>query len=1066
MKKKLKIIFEIKIIFISTLAILLTTLCLYFTNNFYFKDKTIQDAKNNLDAIRNAKIQALEQYINTIIKSVEELANNETFKREINFIDEYVNNNDLNMRIMVDDDYIPVDQIKKDLKRNKNSFFLNFYTKKNLLKETIEIEKEDNMSLLFKHFDMFGSKFGDKNPYKSLNKELAQNEFYVNFLKQENDTHALVGKFIKRFLNQIFADDLYVVSNNTIIYSHNTPFLKYTNILLNKENKKNWLNKSFPVVNDIFMQKIKKLSPTNENEDYGITLTDVYIDPLNQNRPCFYITMTYIVNGEPLVLVFKYDLKNLQSILDGEKNWIANGYSSTGMHYLVNAKNNKLITDIRENISDPASYLKKIENLSKDIKLELKSKVEEEGIDANNSKFYKINTRLEKNEELITALKLNQLPVNGMTLSNKAIKYAINNYSSTIQSPNYFNQESIISFGKLNIPDVNWIFMVERQTSDILSILDVVTKNIIYISLFVLILFAVLNGIFAGILIKPLANIVNTIQLITQGDYSRRMITKRNDEFGTLQRAINQMTNSIERNEFYKNVFEKEMRAAKDAALDASKTKSSFIANMSHELRTPLNAIIGYTEILSEDAEDRGDDAAVDDLNKINDAGKHLLQLINSILDLSKIESGKMELFIEQFKLKDFLKSIKSIASPLTDKKGNNLEFDVEDEEIIISSDETKVRQCLFNYISNAAKFTEKGTITLKVTSKQIDGNNLLKFDVIDTGIGIPPEGVEKLFKEFTQVDASTTKKYGGTGLGLSITRKFAEMMGGTTYVSSIEGQGSTFSIEILQTLTEESQKNDQSENLKQKNEKETQQKKILVVDEDEQILNEYTSILTKENYDVYISRDSKSAITIAKQIRPNLLVINSKIKSDFENESILQDFTNLEDFWLTPKIVFNEFIKSDSGYNPVENTAFLGKPIDQQDLIKVVKKYIGENSNILVIDDESSMRSYIKKLLEKSLNIKVNEAVNGLDGFNQLVQRKVNPDLVILDLMMPKMDGFTFLKKIREKTEFYNLPIVVFTSKDLSASEQEILLQSSLKILKKGDLSNEQLLEIIKDLI
>ena len=1069
MRDSSRITFEIKIIFISTLAILLTTVTLYYANNFYFKSKTLQDAYSNLDSIRNAKVSAIEQYINRIVQSVDELGRNESFVREIQFIEKDFFNNDLNMRIMVDEDYIPVEQIKEDLQKTENLFFLDSYTKKPL-EQVIPLDLEDNMSLLYKHFDMFGSKFGNLMQYRVNNNELESNDFYMSFRKQEDETQALVKKFIDQFLKQTLSDDLFVISDNTIIYSHNTPFLKYTNILNNIDRKRNWFYTSVPVVEDIFLQKIKKLSNDSDEKDLGLTLTNVFLDPLNLSEPCFYITMTFSDQKEadkPLIIVFKYDLARLQSILDGEKNWIANGYSSTGMHYLVNAKDYKVITDIRENISNHDAFVEKLQNFSDDLVSEMKVfDLDENAVtdDYSNNTYYIIKTKHRNNQDLLEKLALNQKPVNGMTLTNNAIKFARLGYTSTIESKNYFDQDSIISFAKLDIPDVRWVFMVERQVSDILSILDVITKTIIYISLFVLIVFAFLNGIVAKILIKPLSNTVRSIKLFTNGDHSIRMMTKRRDEFGTLQRAINVMTNAISRNEFYQKVFEKEMQAAKDAALEASNTKSSFIANMSHELRTPLNAIIGYTEILSEDAEDRGDDAAVDDLNKINDAGKHLLQLINSILDLSKIESGKMELFIEQFKLNDFLKSIKSIATPLADKKGNQLVFDVEDGEIVISSDETKLRQCLFNYISNAAKFTENGTITLKISNIEKNDKNTLKFDVIDSGIGIPPEGVEKLFKEFTQVDASTTKKYGGTGLGLSITRKFAEMMGGTTYVASVEGEGSTFSIEILQTLTEETLK-DEAENKKEidKGSKEKKQKKILIVDEDEKVLDEYYDILTKENYDVYKAKFSKSAITMAKQIRPNLLVINSKVKSDFENESILQDFSNLEDFWLTPKIVFNEFVKSDSGYNPVDNTAFLGKPINQADLVEMVKKYIDENSNILIIDDESSMRSFLRKLLEKPLNIKINEAVDGLDGYNKLVNKEVNPDLVILDLMMPKMDGFTFLKKIREKTEFHNLPVIVFTSKDLSVTEKEILSQSSLKILKKGDLTNEEIIDIIK---
>ena len=243
-----------------------------------------------------------------------------------------------------------------------------------------------------------------------------------------------------------------------------------------------------------------------------------------------------------------------------------------------------------------------------------------------------------------------------------------------------------------------------------------------------------------------------------------------------------------------------ELKILRVQALNASKAKSDFLANMSHELRTPLNAIIGYSEMLMEEAEDDELDTYAEDLNKINSSGEHLLTLINDILDLSKIEAGKMDLHIEEFDFAGLLKQIEATAKPLVEKNGN--EFIIEKPEGIktLTNDQTKLRQILFNMISNAAKFTKKGTVTLGITKY----DEKVRFAVTDTGIGMNAEQLGKVFEEFTQAESSTSKDYGGTGLGLPISKKMTEMMSGVMEVESEEGRGTTFSITIPIVVQEE----------------------------------------------------------------------------------------------------------------------------------------------------------------------------------------------------------------------------------------------------------------------
>jgi signal transduction histidine kinase len=300
---------------------------------------------------------------------------------------------------------------------------------------------------------------------------------------------------------------------------------------------------------------------------------------------------------------------------------------------------------------------------------------------------------------------------------------------------------------------------------------------------------------------EPILSLVRVAGLVSERqDYSVRAEKHGDDEIGTLFDAFNDMIAQIQRRDAALTV-------ARDKAEEVSRTKSAFLANMSHELRTPLNAIIGYSEMIQEEAEDAGHESLVPDLVKVHSAGKHLLGLINDILDLSKIEAGKMTIHVESFDVAGLIREVASTILPLVEKNGSTLTLQVEDGLGDMRSDVTRVRQVLLNLLSNAAKFTSKGSIALSVEREETSSGPWVVFRVRDTGIGMRPEQVARLFRPFVQADSSTTRKYGGTGLGLAISLRFCQMMGGEIQVESAPGEGSTFTVRLPALLAPQAER-------------------------------------------------------------------------------------------------------------------------------------------------------------------------------------------------------------------------------------------------------------------
>jgi PAS domain S-box-containing protein len=515
---------------------------------------------------------------------------------------------------------------------------------------------------------------------------------------------------------------------------------------------------------------------------------------------------------------------------------------------------------------------------------------------------------------------------------------------------------------------------------------------------------------------------------------------------------------------------------AKDAAESASRTKSLFLANMSHELRTPLNAVIGYSEMLQEEAEDEGLEHFIVDLKKINGAGKHLLALINDILDLSKIEAGKMELYLETFDVCATAQEVEGTVQTLISRKNNTLVVHCDENVTTMHADLTKVRQALFNLLSNAAKFTENGKITLDIGPDPSDSAFVL-FSVTDTGIGMNEEQQGRLFQAFSQADTSTTRKYGGTGLGLAITRRFAQMMGGEITVRSAPNEGSTFTLRIprevqdpAKIVTPEDESREVSIQL------ETPLPKVisgtvLVIDDDPGARELMRRYLIREGYRVEEAANGREGLEKAKEIKPTAITLDVMMPG-MDGWSVLQELKADQELADVPVVMVTMVDDRNLGY-ALGATEYLTKPDERQRLLSILARYRCDapagGCRVLVVEDDEPTREIICDILERAGWV-VETAVNGREGLEKIAASLATatvPRLILLDLMMPEMDGFDFAANLRKDLRWRDIPVVVVTAKDLTEEDRRRLNGYVEKIIVKGvALNQESLLAEVRDLV
>ncbi|MFK5971433.1 MAG: ATP-binding protein [Candidatus Marithrix sp.] len=350
----------------------------------------------------------------------------------------------------------------------------------------------------------------------------------------------------------------------------------------------------------------------------------------------------------------------------------------------------------------------------------------------------------------------------------------------------------------------NWNVIALQQESEVLKKEQLFLELVTFIAIVAVLSVIILIWLLTGRLLEPISQLTVAAKTLSRGQWQQHVEVKYQDEVGTLADAFNQMAKQLRISFAILQTKNEESQRACEEAEKANKAKSIFVANMTHELRTPLNAIIGYSEMLQEEAEDMQPEEFVPDLEKIASAGRHLLALINDVLDFSKVEAGKMNIYLESFQVDKMITEVVSMIQPAIQKNSNELIVKHDNDLGTMHSDITKIRQCLFNLLSNSSKFTESGQINLTAKREIKDDEDWLIFQVSDTGIGMTEEQMSKVFQAFTQADSSTTRKYGGTGLGLVITQQFCEMMGGNIGVESEFGKGAIFTIK-LPTIAEES---------------------------------------------------------------------------------------------------------------------------------------------------------------------------------------------------------------------------------------------------------------------
>ena len=539
------------------------------------------------------------------------------------------------------------------------------------------------------------------------------------------------------------------------------------------------------------------------------------------------------------------------------------------------------------------------------------------------------------------------------------------------------------------------------------------------------------------------------------------------DEQGRLHGAIglaSDVTEAVNSGRRLRELNEK-LEVARDDAVEASRAKSAFLANMSHELRTPLNAIIGYSEIAIDELRSlvarTGGTELVQlcaDIGKIHVGGTHLLGIISDILDLSKIEAGRMELHVETFTVQSMIDDVGATAQRLVAQNGNEFVVRAQPELGEMTADLTKVRQILFNLLSNAAKFTEGGKVTLEV-KRAADGGSL-EFVVIDSGIGMSADQKEHLFQSFYQGDSSATRKYGGTGLGLAISRRFIQMMGGEVSVVTSLGAGSTFRVRLPAQVSGQALPPETPPAAAHPPEEAAPQS-MLVIDDDPNVYDMMERILSREGLDVYGAATGKEGLALARRLKPVVIALDIMMPG-MDGWAVLQAIRADPELKDTRVVIVSMLDEKPLGM-ALGADDYLTKPLRREQLLACIQRLVPvRDGYILLVEDDEALRELLQRtLIEEGWSVRIAETGKiALD----LVQQS-RPGLILLDLKIPEIDGFEVIANIRSRPEFQQVPITVITAVDLGREEWERLQGRVEQVIQKGLYSRNRLLREVRRL-
>jgi two-component system, NtrC family, sensor kinase len=611
------------------------------------------------------------------------------------------------------------------------------------------------------------------------------------------------------------------------------------------------------------------------------------------------------------------------------------------------------------------------------------------------------------------------------------------------------------------VAPLGWLVFVELPAAEAYAPLYAALERLAVVLLAAL-GFAVLAGMFlAGRMVGPIQALRAGAERIGGGDLSQQIRIKTGDELEALADQFNDMAGRLQ--ESYAGLEQKvEERTReveeKSRQLEmASQHKSQFLASMSHELRTPLNAIIGLTEMMITNAARFGTEKAAEPLRRVHRAGSHLLGLINQVLDLSKIEAGKLELSPDWVNLAPLINEVVDTARSLAEQNNNRLVVKSQENLGSLTVDPMRLRQILLNLLSNACKFTKQGEVTL-LARKVIDQGNWVEFTVSDTGIGVTPEQQAKLFEEFTQADSSTARQYGGTGLGLAITRKLARMMGGDVTLSSEAGKGSTFSVRLPANTDVSAEAP-----ISPERNRSTRADCVLVIDDDATARELISNHLKADGFSVVTAAGGMEGLKMAKELQPTAITLDVMMP-DLDGWSVLAALRQNPELADIPVIMVSIVDEHRRGI-ALGAAGYLTKPIDRERLHLLVRRFMAPAgpTRVLMVEDDAVQRERMLGWLEHPQWI-VREAANGREALGLLQEEK--PDVILLDLMMPEMDGFEVVAALQKDAGWRDIPVIVITSLDLNAKDRERLNSGVQSVLVKDKFRPEDLVERIRRLM